>query len=128
MKFQNWSKRIVPVLGVCGALTMAFMSNSKNISAANIVSSEKVFENVSAGAAQVLEFNTVPSEEEINDIFETNYSWKNEGALVMAEVSNSVNVEDYTIPYTHISESYLDEVNNYRFEKTLLEKNALSSK
>lgn len=92
MKFQNWSKRIVPVLGVCGALTMAFMSNSKNISAANIVSSEKVFENVSAGAAQVLEFNTVPSEEEINDIFETNYSWKNEGALVMAEVSNSVNV------------------------------------
>ena len=96
MKFINWSKRILPVLVVSGTIAIAFMSNDGKVSAAGIVNSEKVFENVSAGAAQVLEFNTVPSEEEINDIVNANNSWKNEGTLVMADVANSVNVR--TLP------------------------------
>lgn len=55
------------------------------------VDSEDVLEEVCAGAAEVLETDTVPTDEEIQKIIDDN-AWKNPGAIVMADVQNSVNV------------------------------------
>ncbi|HPF28496.1 MAG TPA: cell wall hydrolase [Lachnospiraceae bacterium] len=55
------------------------------------VSGDYIFYEVYAGAAEVLEVNLEPTEDEIQQIRENN-SWKNPGAVVMANVTDSVNV------------------------------------
>ncbi|MBP5608272.1 MAG: cell wall hydrolase [Lachnospiraceae bacterium] len=54
----------------------------------------EVLEEASAGAADVIEVDIVPSEEEVREIIEKNNAWKNPGAVVMAKVYSSVNVRE----------------------------------
>ncbi len=53
------------------------------------VSDANITQFIYAGAAEVLEVNIVPTEEEIRAIMN---SWKNPGSIVMANVNDSVNV------------------------------------
>ena len=55
------------------------------------VSSSDILDDSYAGAAEVLEVDVVPTEEEIEEIVQANW-WKNPGELVMADVNDSVNV------------------------------------
>lgn len=59
--------------------------------ATDSVPSESVLEPVYAGAAEVIEVNTIPTVEEVEQIIADN-AWKNPGSLVMANCNNSVNV------------------------------------
>ncbi len=58
------------------------------------VASADVLEEASAGAADVIEVDIVPTEKEIQEIIEKNNAWKNPGSVVMANVYSSVNVRE----------------------------------
>lgn len=59
---------------------------------AGAMSSAEVLEEASAGAADVVEVDIVPTEKEVQEIIEKNNAWKNPGSVVMANVYTSVNV------------------------------------
>lgn len=91
MKLKNLIKKAVLAGVVLSVAQFTFMNNS--ICAEDVISSQEVLEDTYAGAAEVLE--AVPTEEEIALIVEANANaWKNPGALVMADVNNSVNVRE----------------------------------
>ncbi len=59
--------------------------------ATDAVKAEDILETSYAGAAQDLEIGTIPTDEDIENYIVEN-AWKNPGALVMAKVTDSVNV------------------------------------
>ena len=73
------------------ALVALIVSTSDKSSAKEPAVSNNVCENMYAGAAKVLDINTTPSNQEIEEIVKNN-AWKQEGAVVMANVNTSVNV------------------------------------
>ena len=94
MKFSKTAKkRIYTGFAVLLAL-FVWISCKQSMNAADSVSSEEVLSDTFAGAANVLDKDTVPSDEEIEIIVKEKNAWKAPGSLVMADVSNSVNVRE----------------------------------
>lgn len=74
-----------------GALGTFEAKQADKVSASGVVDNKVVLEESYAGVAKYLEVDSTPSKEEILKIAEEN-SWKQPGALIMANVSCSVNV------------------------------------
>jgi len=51
-----------------------------------------LFDDLTAGAAEIVEADTIPTEDEISRVIAENNAWKEPGALVMANVNYEVNV------------------------------------
>ena len=77
---------------VAVAIGVAALSfNNLDLRAENAISSEDILTETYAGAAEVLDIDTLPSEEDVESIRIAN-AWKQPGALVMAKVTDCVNV------------------------------------
>lgn len=88
----KYMKRIVYVCVIALAtIALSILADANEGKASEAASSECVYENMYAGAAKVLDVNTTPSTEEIEEIAKNN-AWKAQGAVVMANVDSQVNV------------------------------------
>ncbi len=91
MKFVNCRKNLYRICGALLAGVSSLLLFSLNGNAGASYAAE-VLEEASAGAADVIEVDIVPSEEEVRELIEKNNAWKNPGSVVMADVYSSVNV------------------------------------
>ncbi|MCR5251952.1 MAG: cell wall hydrolase [Lachnospiraceae bacterium] len=89
--------KIRKMIGMIPGILMAFgfccLLDNAEVSATD-TESNSILEEATAGAAEVLEIGTTPTEEEVELIIETANAWKNPGAVVMAHVNTSVNVRE----------------------------------
>ena len=92
MKQQRGLKTAYRVFFAAAVGLGAFILLPLNGRGAGELSSAEVLEEASAGAADVVEVDIVPTEEEVQEIIEKNNAWKNPGSVVMANVYTSVNV------------------------------------
>lgn len=84
---QLSSKWLLALVMLLLSLTIEYVSAG----ASDTVKNEEVLSEIYAGAAQDIEVDLIPSQEEVEQIIADN-AWKAEGALVVAKCNNSVNV------------------------------------
>ena len=82
------------LLAVIMIITSGVVFFTNEVQATDVVTTHELFEDIYAGAAVVIEYDIVPTPEEVDAIVEESTSWKNPGALVMAHATDAVNIRE----------------------------------